>query len=430
MNNRLVKSIAIVSLVTLLIGILLRIDSNLSAEAEAWEQELSNTELNAEQLAWFVGSGYQNGDSVGAKILAALNTNNADAVSEFDRQKLAVITSEYYIPGSEEALIRYLKTYTVKARGKLAEVVSRGSLQGKQYNRLLETGAPKTSGLLPPEVLEHTWAQFAVGAKQHQLAALKDIYLGDPDTALAAFIADFSKLLALYNNADSFVAKKHLQQIISSDLEAISQWYRYRLVRNKVELPELEFSPWHSVVVGEYRWVTQHLANGNLLRQTAQKTGRAEWLGGYLLKTNMTKNRIQKGLGSLERLSYLPASELLAEMPDGSSDVGFIEKIRNPASKMLDGLYSPLAGFVRRQQFLAGRYLLTQAYIDATADGKRVQNLVNAPFDPLVPTANPKYDPKKRNYCFASAKSEGSQWCVKVSRPMVVAQPTFSGSTR
>jgi hypothetical protein len=260
--------------------------------------------------------------------------------------------------------------------------------------------------------------------------ALNDIYLGDPDLAMELFVADFAKLLSLYNDADSFVAKKYLQQMIASDMEAMSQWYRYRLLRKPVQLPELAFTPWHKAVVSEYRWISQHIGNGNLLRQTAKQSGRAEWLGVYLLKPNMTKNRIQKGLGQLERLSYLPAEELLAEMPTGASDVGLVEEIRNPASEMLDGLYSPLAGFVRRQQYLAGRYLLTQAYIDATAAGKRVENLVNAPFDPLVPGANPEYDPKERNYCFASAKQEGSQWCLKVSRPMVVSQPSYSGSSQ
>jgi hypothetical protein len=303
-------------------------------------------------------------------------------------------------------------------------------LQGTSYRRLLDEGAPRTNGLLPAAVLEHTWSQVAVGAKQRQLTALRDIYLGDAEQAAKGFIADFEKLLSLYNQADSFVAKKYLQQIIASDLEALSQWYRYRLLRQPVKLPELAFTPWHNAVVSEYRWVTQHIGNGNLLRQTAEKSGRPEWLGAYLLKPNMTKNRIQKGLGSLERLSYLPASELLAEMPNGEPDVGFVERTRNPASKLLDGMYSPLAGFIRRQQFLAGRYLLTQAYIDATSAGKRVETLVNAPFDPLAPTQNPIYDPKKRNYCFASAKQESSQWCLKVSRPMVVAQPTYSGSSR
>lgn len=428
MNNRLTKAIAIVFLLTLFVGILLRIDSGLSAETEAWEQELSSQQVDAQALAWFVGSGYQGGDSSGIKLLAALNAGDKAAIAELNAMKLPVISSEYYIQGGEESLIRFLKTYTVKARGKLAEVVSRGKLQGAAYRRLLDEGAPRTYGLLPSDVLEHTWSQFAVGAKQRQLVALREIYLGNADAAADEFTADLAKLLSLYNQADSFVAKKHLQQIISSDLEALSQWYRYRLVRKPVELPELKFTPWHSAVVSEYRWVSQHIGNGNLLRQTAQKSGRAEWMGAYLLKPNMTKNRIQQGLGSLERLSYLPAEELLAEMPSGEAEVGFVEKIRNPASELLDGMYTPLAGFIRRQQFLAGRYLLTQAYIDATSAGKRVENLVNAPFDPLVPTANPVYDPKKRSYCFESAKQEGNQWCLKVSRPMVVSQPTYSGS--
>jgi hypothetical protein len=430
MNKRFAKAIAIVFLLTLLIGILLRIDSDLTAETDAWEQELASMNIDAAVLAWFVGSGYQGGDSAGAKLLAALNDNDKQAISDLNAEKLPRISSEYYIQGSEESLIRYLKTYAVKARGKLAQVVSRGNLQGHSYRRLLKDGAPRSYGLLPPEVLEHTWGQFAVGAKQRQLVALKDIYLGDPDLAMELFVADFAKLFSLYNDADSFVAKKYLQQMIASDMEAMSQWYRYRLLRKPVQLPELAFNPWHKAVVSEYRWISQHIGNGNLLRQTARQSGRAEWLGAYLLKPNMTKNRIQKGLAQLERLSYLPAEELLAEMSTGSSDVGLVEKIRNPASVTLDGLYSPLAGFIRRQHYLAGRYLLTQAYIDATAAGKRVENLVNAPFDPLVPSANPEYDPKERNYCFASAKQEGSQWCLKVSRPMVVSQPSYSGSSQ
>lgn len=430
MKNRLVKAIAIVFLLTLLVGILLRLDSGLSVETETWEQELSNADIDAERLAWFVGSGYQGGRGSGAKLLSAINSGDTAAAAEVSALKLPPVINEHYLQGSEEALIRYLKTYTVKARGKLAELVSKGSIQGNNYTRLLNEGIPSSYGLLPPELLEQTWAQFAVGAKHRQLLALRAIYLGDADAAANAFVTDFEKLLALYNEADSFVAKKYLQQMISSDLEAVAQWYRYRLLRNRIVLPEISFKPWHKAVVSEYRWVNQYIGSGELLSQTAAKTGRAEWLGVYLLKKNMTKNRIQKGLGQLERLSYLPASELLQAMADEQSDLGMVEKIRNPASELVDGMYAPLAGFIRRQQYLAGRYILTQAYIDAVAAGKRVENLVNAPFDPLNPTVGPEYDPKKRNYCFASAKQEGAQWCLKVSRPMVVAQPTFSGSSR
>jgi hypothetical protein len=62
--------------------------------------------------------------------------------------------------------------------------------------------------------------------------------------------------------------------------------------------------------------------------------------------------------------------------------------------------------------------------------GKRVENLVNAPFDPLVPRATPEYDPKEHDYCFASAKQEGSQWCLTASRPVVVSQLGYSGSSQ
>jgi hypothetical protein len=101
-------------LLTLLVGIFLRIDSDLTAETDAWEQELASMDVDAAALSWFVGSDYQRGDSAGAELLAALNDNDKQAISDLKAEKPPRISSEYYIQGSEESLIRYLKTYAVK----------------------------------------------------------------------------------------------------------------------------------------------------------------------------------------------------------------------------------------------------------------------------------------------------------------------------
>jgi hypothetical protein len=61
--------------------------------------------------------------------------------------------------------------------------------------------------------------------------------------------------------------------MIASNMEAMSQWYRYRLLSKPVQLPELAFNPWHKVVVGECRWISQHIGIGRLLRQTAMQSG-------------------------------------------------------------------------------------------------------------------------------------------------------------